>query len=252
MNQEPQLGAGIIKMNEKMILHIGIDEAGRGPLIGDLVIAGVLVDDSTLEKLRLNGLAESKQLNSKSRNEFYKEAVRSKAVVIAVYIPPWRIDRENLNKLEEKYIVWIIGVLRRLLGENKNAEIKITIDEVKGSAKRIESFVREVFNGVKVDYRMEPGADAKYSSVALASIFAKVMRDLNLLALKKLFGDFGSGYSTDPLLLDWIKQNYKPEQNPPLFIRRSWRNLKNIAPKWYIEKKKGPWRHRSILDYAKR
>lgn len=250
--QERRSNKGITEMYEKLTINIGVDEAGRGPLIGDLVIVGVLVRNDVLRELESSGLVESKQLSSESRLKFYMEAIKNKIVVVAVYVPSWEIDRENLNRLEEKYILWIINILRKIIGDIKEAEIKIYIDEVKGIAKRIESFVKQVFGRVAIDYKMEPHADSKYSSVALASVFAKVMRDRNLLALKKLYGDFGSGYSSDPRTVDWITRNYKPEFNPPLFLRRSWKNLRDIAPKWYKEKKKESRRQKSLLDYAKR
>ena len=234
------------------VLYIGVDEAGRGPLIGDMVVAGVLSAGSKLKELEKEGLVESKQLNAEARASFYRKAIKYGIVVIAVYVSPWRIDNENLNKLEEEQIKWILKVFSKIVPGVRVDEIKVLIDEVKGSARKIESAARELFTKYKLVFKMEPEADAKYSPVALASIFAKVMRDRNLDVLRKLYGDFGSGYSADPITVNWVKMNYRPSIKPPLFIRRSWRNLKDIAPEWYVEKKVEIKKHRSLLDFTKR
>jgi ribonuclease H, mammalian HI/archaeal HII subfamily len=238
--------------DDKATLYIGVDEAGRGPLIGDMVVAGVLSDGNKLKDLEMQGLVESKQLNAETRSTFYKKAIKHGVVVVAVYVPPWRIDNENLNKLEEEQIKWILKVFSKIIPGLGVDEVKVFIDEVKGSAQKIESAARELFSKYRLVFQMEPEADAKYSPVALASIFAKVMRDRNLDVLKKLHGDFGSGYSADPLTISWVKMNYKSSIKPPLFIRRSWRNLRNLAPEWYIEKKAENRKHRSLFDFTKR
>lgn len=232
--------------------YIGIDEAGRGPLVGDMVLSGVLASLNVLKKLKSRGLRESKRLTSKRRYWFHKQALREGVVVVAMYVHPWRIDRENLNDIEEECIKQILRILRALIDPSAGG-VRVYIDEVRGRAERIKNIVEKLFGEFVAEFAMESGADARYPPVALASIFAKVMRDLSLVELRRHVGNFGSGYSADPLTMKWLEETYTPGSGPPLYIRRSWRVLKNIAPAWYKKKetRKTP-KHKSLLDYAKR
>jgi len=228
---------------------IGVDEAGRGPVLGDMVISGVLVTPRVLEKLAGGGLKDSKKLKPSKRRSLYYEALKQGAVVVAVFVPPWRIDRENLNDIEERYIVWALSIMGLLLGRD-GYRVHVHVDEVKGRGHAMVSKARGYFKGTVVEFKVERGADSKYSSVMLASVFAKVMRDLNLLGLKKRFGDFGSGYPVDPVTKKWILENRGLYATPPLFVRRSWSVLKSTAPNWY--KKKTPPRQKTLLDFLGR
>lgn len=232
--------------------YIGIDEAGRGPLIGDMVISGVIAPLNVLEKLKNQGLKESKRLTPRKRYWFYRQALQEGVVVTAVYVHPWRIDRENLNNIEEECIEWILNVLRALV-DLSTGGVHIYVDEVRGRSHKIKNAVEMLFGKFATKFTMEPHADTKHLPVALASIFAKVMRDLSLVELRNHVGNFGSGYSADPLTKKWLEETYIPGSDPPLYIRRSWHVLKNIAPTWYKEKKsrKTP-KHKSLLDYARR
>lgn len=230
--------------------HIGIDEAGRGPLIGDMVVAGVMANKDVISDLIKDGLVESKQLSSTERREIYHKALSKGVFVVAVYVSPWRIDRENLNKLEVEAIRWIIEVISKTMGGVHNSEISVYIDEVKGKTNIVKQTVLEYLQSRINEIRMESDADKKYPVVALASIFAKVLRDYSINLLEKLFGDFGSGYPADPRLEDWLKSIYLSISKPPLFIRRSWSNLSNKAPSWYISKK--TVKHRTLFDFTKR
>jgi ribonuclease HII len=229
--------------------YIGIDEAGRGPLIGDMVVAGVMGTPSIFEKLALLGVKDSKLLSPSERLRFYKTIIESGVFTVLIYIPPHLLDKENLNSLEEKAIIKILNILSHIVNREAS-EIHIFIDEVKGCSKNIEKTLRNIFKQ-HVYFTMEPHADTKYTAVAAASIIAKVSRDLNLIVLRRVFGDFGSGYITDPDTKNWVLEYYSSHITPPLFIRRSWRVLRKIAPLWYITKKR-KISDRSLLEYTKK
>ncbi len=230
--------------------YIGIDEAGRGPLIGDMVVAGVMGTPSIFEKLALLGVRDSKLLSSSERLRLYKTIIELGVFTVLVYIPPYILDKENLNSIEEKAIIRIFNVLSHIVNREAS-EVHVFIDEVKGRCESIERSLREIFKQARVYFTMEPHADTKYTVVAAASIIAKVSRDLNLVVLRRVFGDFGSGYITDPATKNWILEYYNSHVTPPLFIRRSWRVLREIAPLWYITKKR-KISGKSLLEYTKK
>lgn len=241
---------GILVMENK-VLYIGVDEAGRGPVIGDMVVAGVLVDRSVLGDLVREGLADSKKMKSGKRRRLYWRAISSGIAAVTVYIPPWRIDRENINDAEEQVIEEILRILGALV-ESKGVErVIVVVDEVKGRSARIKAKTVEVLKSIPGEFIMEEKADAKYPPVSLASVVAKVSRDTSLIPLQRLVGGFGSGYPLDPETRKWIVETYA-QKITPLFIRRTWRDLKELAPSWYIAKKRKRVGQKSILDYAKR
>src|SRR3989344_4241989 len=85
---------------------LGIEEAGRGPVIGPMVMAGVLIEESDSEKLKAIGAKDSKMLSAKQREELFKKIVKIAKSYKLIIIPPSEIDaalesRElNLNWLE--------------------------------------------------------------------------------------------------------------------------------------------------------
>lgn len=240
----------IVENNENTLI-LGVDEAGRGPVIGDMVVACVLIKPRALIEIEKSGLRESKQLGAKKRRYFYREILKKGVVAILVYVHPWRIDRENLNDVEVESISWIMKIVQKIICNAKPDEIHVYVDEIKGRAKILKNIVEKTIGKYKLEFIMEPNADVKYPAVAIASIFAKVSRDKNLEVIKKLVGDIGSGYPADLKTRDWLLNIYNADTTPPLYVRRSWSILRNIAPKWYTEKKRRK-EQRSLLDFIKR
>lgn len=230
------------------VLVIGIDEAGRGPLIGDMVVAGVAAEPRVFEKLASLGVRDSKLLTPAERLRLYRTILSSGVLAVLVYAPPRILDNENLNTVEVRAVTRILGVIAELAGSSVS-EVHVFIDEIKGWRASIETTLRELF---KCSTRLivEPHADAKYTPVAAASIVAKVSRDLNLTILRRVFGDFGSGYITDPDTKKWVQEYYQLNTTPPLFIRRSWRVLRELAPKWYRAKKSSK-SSKSLFEFTK-
>ncbi|MEM1628123.1 MAG: ribonuclease HII [Desulfurococcaceae archaeon] len=232
-------------LSEPEIL-IGIDEAGRGPLIGDMVVAGVMGAKGQFEKLAEIGVKDSKKLQPHQRYHLYKEIVRSDLYILIIYVPPFKIDSENLNKLLASSIRRILGYFSRIVLKNDKS-IGIIIDEVKGIKKIVEKYARELFKQRLSIFVMEPHADSKYIPVSTASIVAKISRDKNIEILKKLLGDFGSGYPSDPLTREWLIEKQLELTQPPLILRRSWHTVKDLAPLWYREKGKIS---KNIMDFT--
>jgi len=230
--------------NENLVL--GVDEAGRGPIIGPMYVCGVVIDEKTANKLKLMGVTDSKQLNRDRREKLFKAIVSLAKHVLAVEVPPQLIDSINLNVLERDTIAFIVA---RAVAVWKEKLVAVYVDAVGTSSKLVTTIRKTGFLGSVV---VEPKADSRYVVVAAASIVAKVLRDRAIEELRKLYGVEGSGYPTDQRTLDWIRKAYASSPfNPPSFIRRTWRILHQIAPNRYVEKKtsKKSTSQRSLLDY---
>ena len=236
---------------------LGIDEAGRGPIIGPMIVAGVLLDESVVSELVVSGVRDSKELTPRRRRRLAKEILEKAYAVIIARVPPSLIDSVNLNRLEEDTFRHIASRAHIL---TRGVLAAVYADAV-GSPGRLSEILRAVLpSGVTV--KVAPKADQLYPPVSAASIVAKVVRDEEIGKLRRLHGFRGSGYPTDPETLEWIREAYtRSPDNPPPFIRRTWGTLRTLAPRWYKKKHRSDSRRRlsgrqqdrgvTLLDYLK-
>lgn len=212
----------------------GVDDAGRGCVIGPLVIAGVLVDEEAVERLRLLGVHDSKTLSPR-RRELLAAEIKEIALDYTYFeIPPRAIDRVvergvKLRRLNYLEALAMAEVIRRL---------KPDIVYVDASDINAERFREHILSALREKPKIvsEHEADARYPVVAAASILAKVRRDSIIKELQRRYGDFGSGYPHDSrtvrFLEDWFRRN--PREVPP-FIRGSWSTVKRIRRKLLLQ-----------------
>jgi len=232
-------------------LLVGIDEAGRGPIIGPIVIAGVAIELKAVRELAELGVRDSKDLTPSRRKELFPEIMRLVKHAVIVKVPPALIDTVNLNRLEIETMAYIVQRVKSLYGEPE----VVYMDAV-GPAKKMAAEVKRL-TGLRGVVVAEPKADTRYVPVSAASIIAKVVRDEEIEELRKVYGVRGSGYPTDPGTLEWIREAYRRSPHtPPWFVRRSWSTLKRIAPGWYRAKdtgsKSADHRQKTLLDFLHR
>lgn len=194
---------------------LGIDEAGRGPVLGPLVIAGVLTDEAGLAALAMLGVRDSKALSRKRRAELaprIAQIARTKAVAI----PADRLE-ENLNEVELQAMADLISDLQP---DVVYFDVPVHPGGVKGYCHRLRELV-----GPGPELFGENRADRKYSIVAAASIVAKVERDRAVLALHEEYGDFGWGYPSEPKTRNFLESWYRQHGRFPPCARAKWRTL---------------------------
>ncbi|MGC8995764.1 MAG: ribonuclease HII [Thermoplasmata archaeon] len=206
------------------MIECGIDEAGRGPVIGPLVICGVCGDPDLLKEI---GVKDSKKLSPKRREYLYDEILKIVKSYKCIEIWPEEIDslreKMNINEIEEKYFSEIINSLE--------GDVFI-LDAADVSEERFEEMIRKNLNkDVKIISKHK--ADSDYPIVSAASIIAKVTRDREIENIKKQIGDFGSGYPSDPRTIKFIRDYIEKNGKYPPFTRKSWKTIKNINK--YIE-----------------
>jgi len=214
------------------MLIMGIDDSGRGPLIGPMILAGVLVDSEQEKILKKHNVKDSKMLTHTQRLELGKiieKNIIDKKIVKAY---PKEIDEAvnsgtNLNTLEAMKTAEIINYFTK---KNKNKKISIVID-CPSNNKRMWSNKMLAFLESKenLDIRCEHKADRDYVAVSAASILAKNMREEEVAKIKKEYGDIGSGYPADPVTKEFLKVNGKRLANSGIF-RKSWATWKALFP----------------------
>jgi ribonuclease HII len=209
----------------------GIDEAGRGCVIGPLVIASVSIKDTALKKLKEIGVRDSKLLTRKKREEIYEEILQNCEEVKVVKISPKLInkameDKVSLNKLELKYFVKLIKML------SKVNVVYVDCPDVK--EERFEKGIQKMVDK-KIKVISMHKADVRIPAVSAASIIAKVVRDREIKKIKKkLKYDFGSGYPSDKKTREFLrKMMLLPEVKK--YIRTKWKTLEKLKQRKITE-----------------
>jgi len=205
------------------MFELGIDDAGRGPVVGPMVLAGCLIDVKKIASLKRLGIKDSKQLTPK-RREFLAEKIRQKAETFEVIIIyPDEIDTKNgrgikLNEIEALASAEIINRINR--GYKK---IKVVIDCPSVSIIKWQDFLKtKIKNLSNLEVFCEHKADKNHISVSAASILAKSVREKEMHNLKKIYGDgIGSGYASDPLTQKFLNKHAQKHKDNGLF-RKSW------------------------------
>ncbi|MDX1595715.1 MAG: ribonuclease HII [Nitrosopumilaceae archaeon] len=199
----------------------GVDEAGRGSLLGPLVVAGVSVKKSAINDLSSIGVKDSKKLLPKTRAEIYKEILKIVDKHYIVRINPRMIDanvkRHNLNNLEAKYMAKIISRLQPDIAYVDSCDVNPT---------RFGKKISLLSNISKI--RSYHHAESKSLVVAAASIIAKVARDKSIARIQKNY-HVGSGYPSDSKTIGFVTQYYQENQTFPNFVRTSWAPAKIIV-----------------------
>lgn len=202
----------------------GVDEAGRGPVLGPLVLCGVMFDEGALEELRSAGVRDSKLLSPRRREALAKFIVGRAKGVEVIELSPEEIDefrlvkKVNLNEVEALNVAKIIDHLRPRVAFVDSADPDPAMFEA-----RIRRYLRS-----KPKLVVESYADRRYIAVSAASIVAKVRRDARMAELRRRYGDLGSGYSSDPRTIAFLERWVRERGKLPEFARRSWETARRI------------------------
>jgi ribonuclease HII len=204
----------------------GVDEAGRGSILGPLVVAGVSAEPRALGKLRAMGVRDSKALTPGKRVALYDEIAQLSLAVHWVAIHPPEIDEyvthgkkyRRLNYLEAMHMATVI---------DKLGAGRVFVDAPDTNPRRFSLELSEMLDPCP-KIVSEHKADANYVVVGAASIIAKVERDRAVERLREEHGDFGSGYPSDRQTIDYLKEYVRKEGSRPPFARMSWKTWGRI------------------------
>ncbi|PUA31469.1 MAG: ribonuclease HII [Candidatus Terraquivivens tikiterensis] len=203
----------------------GIDEAGRGSVIGPLVVFGILVHEKDVPLLKAMGVRDSKTLSRKAREVLSQKILSLDVKTYGVVVDAAEVDRylrrmsgPSINVLEANAVSEIIKNLRPDVVYIDSPDVKPI-----RYAKRILAML---------DYSprivCEHKADSRYEVVAAASIIAKVKRDCIVADLSKVYGDFGSGYPSDKRTVEFISRYLRDKGEAPPCIRKGWRTVDRL------------------------
>jgi ribonuclease HII len=217
------------------MLKLGIDDAGRGPVIGPMVLAGCLIDEETEKEFKKLGVKDSKQLTAK-RREFLANKIREMAETFEIVIAsPEEIDNKslgNLNQLEAIKMAEVINKINKGFGK-----IKVIVDCPSTNITNWKDFLKmKIENLSNLEISCEHKADQNHISVSAASILAKSVREKEMDKLKEKYGkEIGSGYTSDPATCKFLEMNIESHKDEGIF-RKTWATFKKADDK-SIQKK---------------
>ncbi len=208
-----------------MTTILGIDEAGRGAVIGPLVVGGVMIEEKDQVKLKRLGVKDSKLLSPERRSSLYGKIKKIAKDYVTIKIPAEDIDRLrkqiNLNKIEAEKMAEIIRLMKA---------DKAYVDAPQVSTEKFKIILLNLAKN-HTEIIAENYADKKYVVVGAASILAKVERDEEIERIKKETGfDCGVGYSHDQRAIEFVKKFMRhPEFSK--YIRHSWVTTSDLKAK---------------------
>lgn len=192
---------------------MGMDEAGRGSLIGPMVVAAVILTEEDEEELKRIGVTDSKKIKRRKREELYDIIIKMAQWYDTVIVLPQQIDNGNLNSLTiEAFRSLVCSAIAKGFIPDKAIADAVGKDD-------------DFYACVQVRVKMERKADAKYVAVGAASIIAKVIRDKEIDKIKEKYGLEGSGYPGDKRTVKWMLEN--PNSLPPYLVRHKWKSKAN-------------------------
>jgi ribonuclease HII len=201
-------------------MRIGIDEAGRGPVIGSLFVCAYCLDESLEGEFRARGVRDSKLLSPSKRAELFEYVAGlgeyASTELTARTITAAMRSRKSLNELEAEAAAECL---------KKLPKAPVMADSPDPLPEKFARRIKKYFNG---DVCAENKADANHVEAAAASIIAKELRERHVSRLKKEFGDFGSGYPSDPKTKAFLE---KRARDPALqeYLRLEWETMKRFA-----------------------
>lgn len=204
-----------------MTLVLGVEEAGKGCIIGNLVMCGLLVNEKDEQKLKELGVKDSKMLTPLQREALFSKILKIAKKHVIIQITPKEIDASvgkkhtNLNWLEAQKSAEMI---------NKLNPDKAIIDCPSNNISAYKNYIYELLENKKITLICAHHADVNFPIVSASSIIAKVTRDEELEKIKQKIGiDFGSGYMADPRTIAFFEKHWN---DFPDIFRHSWKPFK--------------------------
>lgn len=217
-------------MKNKKLKILGIDEAGRGAVLGPLVVCGILIDDKNEKKLSKMNVKDSKLLKPKQREELAPKIEEIAEHSVAIRISPCKIDFNrrkgvNLNQIEASRMADII---------NMTNPDKVIVDSPDHNSHKFRDYLWSKIENKNIELICENSADKNYKVVSAASVVAKVNRDDAIKNIEKKLGEpLGVGYPHDQRTINHLEKiAEKNKGKMPSYVRTTWDTTIQITEKY--------------------
>lgn len=199
----------------------GVDEAGRGSVIGPLVVAGISIGRYGISRLHKLGIRDSKTLTPKARAKFFGNIVQ---MANSLYVSKFQCHEVDsyvfFNGLNELEAIGMAEVI------NNIDAARVYVDACDINLERYKNSIKKYLWTPKPRIYCLHHADCSNVVVSAASIVAKIIRDNEVQRIRKIYDDIGSGYPSDKKTIFFIKKWVTRYKSAPHFARKSWRPLR--------------------------
>ena len=206
--------------HDDRILIGGVDEAGRGSIVGPLIVAGISIRKSKIVLLHKMGVKDSKALNPKERARLFGEIMKVTDSVCIHKIDSVEVDGSvslrGLNRLEARVMASVINAIRA---------DEVYVDCCDVNPQRYREYM-ECHLTCKPKLYSLHHADVINMVVSAASIIAKITRDKEIQHICSIYGNIGSGYPSDQRTMRFIRDWVAKNGSAPEFARKSWKPLR--------------------------
>jgi ribonuclease HII len=234
------LNFGLIAM-----ILAGLDEAGRGPVLGSLVIGCVLIEAEREPILTTLGADDSKKLTPKQRTEIGEKIKKGVLAWKLQEISATKINAAHqkgmtLNEIEEANFAY-------LLNEVTPKPDKIFLDAADVKEERFGQSIGRLLKFKPQEIISKHKGDSLFKIVGAASILAKVRRDEIIEEIKKDYGEIGSGYPGDPKTKTYLRMYYQNNHAFPPFVRTWWQTVLDLQKE--LDSSGGKMKQKKLSDF---
>jgi ribonuclease HII len=200
----------------------GVDEAGKGSVLGPMVIAAVgIASEDALADL---GVKDSKLLAQKERERLYS-LIRKRCRITTI-----KLDAQEIDSVRTQMTLNSAVARAHARAISRLSPSCAYVDACDVNTFRYAEMVKNHLD-LECEIVSEHHADEKFPVVSAASIVAKVTRDRAIAVLAKKYGEIGSGYPSDPVTIRYLTAYIEEHRNPPLIARKSWKTVSAILAK---------------------
>jgi len=200
----------------------GVDEAGKGSVLGPMVVAAVAVpSEDALDDL---GVKDSKLLTAKERERLYP-LIRKRCRVATI-----RLDAQEIDTVRLEMTLNSAVARAHAQAISRLSPSCAYVDACDVNCFRYAEMVKSNLDRT-CEIVSEHHADEKFPVVSAASIIAKVTRDRAIVTLAKKYGEIGSGYPSDPVTIRFLTSWIEEHRTPPPIARKSWKTVSAILAK---------------------
>lgn len=217
------------------MVFAGLDEAGRGPVLGPLVIGLVVASEEQISLFIDAGVKDSKKLSPKKRSELFDFITSNSLLAQPFDITAAQIDTDrssgiSLNSIER-------SMMHHALSSTSLSIDTVIIDSLDVKPERLASWFSDHFS--HLSFICEHKADESFAVVSAASIIAKVSRDRRIAQLASDYGfELGSGYPNDPKTRSFLEMLFSEKRSIPPFVRQSWATFLSFQEKYSLSQTK--------------
>jgi len=208
-----------------MVKVLGIDEAGRGPVLGSMFIGGFLIEENKTNKLEEIGAKDSKKLSDKKRESIREKLNDLGSIFLEEFTASSIDDMMDVMSINDIELKGFADVIDRAEPD------KVIMDLPEPDGNKFIDKIKDLMDTDhhEVEFVAEHGADDEYPVVSAASIVAKSARESHVEDLHSKYGyDFASGYPHDKPTIEFIEKYIEQEGELPSETRKSWSTAQRL------------------------